>query len=311
MDEGKGSGYGKTILFGEHFVVHGVPAIASGISLRTTALVKPAEKYTLIDNRPETPGYKEKKMEMQADSMQRIFREFDFNPEASPVEIILGGDLIAMSGIGGSGASCVAIARALNDYLQRSLNDDEINKIGYEGEKGYHGNPSGLDNTVSTYGSLIWFVRQQPENLMERISLKEPVEVVIGNTGKVANTKAAVAGVKERKEKFPEKYAKIFGEAKELAVRARKALEDFDLKLVGELMNENHRLLQEIEVSSPELDQLVEIARSNGAWGAKMTGGGLGGVMLALTPGKELQEKVASAMEAAGFKVLRTAIGMR
>ena len=311
MEEGKGSGYGKTILFGEHFVVHGIPAIASGISLRTTALVKPAEKYILQDDRPETLGYKDKKMDMQKDSMQRIFKEFDFNPEENPVKIVLGGDLIAMSGIGGSGASCVAIARALNAYLERNLSDEEINKIGYEGEKGYHGNPSGLDNTVSTYGSLIWFKRQQPENLMERISLKEPVEVVIGNTGKVANTKAAVAGVKERKEKFPEKYAEIFKQAEALSVSAIKALEEFDLQEVGRLMNENHKLLQEIEVSSPELGQLVEIARTNGALGAKMTGGGLGGVMLALTPGKELQEKVASAMEAAGFKALRTAIGMK
>ncbi|MGD9131740.1 MAG: hydroxymethylglutaryl-CoA reductase, partial [Candidatus Bathyarchaeota archaeon] len=91
----------------------------------------------------------------------------------------------------------------------------------------------------------------------------------------------------------------------------RKALEEFDLRKVGELMDENHRLLQEIEVSCKELDYLVDLARKQGAFGAKMTGGGGGGCMLALTPGKDLQEAVAAAMEDEGFKVLRTKIGIQ
>ena len=91
--------------------------------------------------------------------------------------------------------------------------------------------------------------------------------------------------------------------------KARRALENYDLKAVGEYMNENHRLLQEIEVSCKELDFLVDLAREHGALGAKMTGGGLGGNMVALTPGTELQEKVAQAIEKEGFDVLRTRIG--
>ena len=84
----------------------------------------------------------------------------------------------------------------------------------------------------------------------------------------------------------------------------------FNLKKVGELMNENHRLLQEIEVSSKELDMLVDVARAQGAFGAKLTGGGGGGCMTALTPGKDLLGKVASAIENLGFEVLRTKIGV-
>ena len=96
-----------------------------------------------------------------------------------------------------------------------------------------------------------------------------------------------------------------------MAFTARKALEEFDLTKVGRLMNENHRLLQEIEVSCKELDYLVNLAREQGAFGAKLTGGGGGGCIVALTPGKDLQEAVATAIEQQGFKVLRTKIGIQ
>ena len=98
--------------------------------------------------------------------------------------------------------------------------------------------------------------------------------------------------------------------ARELAQQARKALEANDLEAVGRLMDKNHELLQSIEVSSGDLDFLVDVARQNGALGAKMTGGGLGGYMVALTPGEDIQEKVAKAMEKVGFEVLRTKIGV-
>jgi mevalonate kinase len=119
-----------------------------------------------------------------------------------------------------------------------------------------------------------------------------------------------VAGGEERKEKNPKNSNPLFEQAQELAVKGKSALAAFDLEKVGQLMNESHRLLQEIEVSCKELDYLVDLARKQGAVGAKMTGGGGGGCMLALTPGKELQEKVACAIENEGLQVLRTKIGV-
>jgi mevalonate kinase len=119
-----------------------------------------------------------------------------------------------------------------------------------------------------------------------------------------------VAGVAERKKNNPEKYNRLFRQAEELAFTAKKALQEFNLKKVGELMNENHRLLQEIEVSCEELDYLVDLAMKQGALGAKLTGGGGGGCMTALTPTIELQEKVAVAIENEGYEVLRTKIGV-
>lgn len=307
---GKGCGFGKVILFNEHFVVYGLPAIASAIRSATEAIVEPYEGkgWIIEDHRRATKGYKEEKLEMQKDSTERILRACGIDVEKNPIKIILQGDLIAASGIGASAASCVAIARALSDEFNLNFSDERINEIAYEGEKGYHGTPSGIDNTAATFGGLIWFKRGE-RNIIERLSIEKGVEIVMGNTGIVANTKLAVAGVRERKEKFPEKYAEIFKEAERVAYEAREALRRFDLETVGRLMDKNHSLLQSIEVSSKELDLLVNIARESGALGAKMTGGGLGGYMVALTPGKELQEKVAKAIEKEGFEVLRTKMG--
>ncbi len=307
---GEGTGYGKVILLNEHFVVYGVPSIVSAIDKATTATVERStgSGWTLEDNRPATLGYKKEKLEHQKESINLILKSAGIDPAKTPIKITFGGDLVAASGIGASAASCTALARALSDEFNLGLSDEQINELAYEGEKGYHGSPSGIDNTAATYGGLIWFVRGKP-NVMERIKIKRSVEVVMADTGIVANTKAAVAGVRERREKYPEKYEKIFNEAKELAFMARKALDDYELEAVGKLMDENHRQLQAIEVSCKELDFLVELARSNGAYGAKMTGGGLGGNMVALTPRKDLQDKVARAIKKEGFEVLMTRIG--
>jgi len=222
------------------------------------------------------------------------------------LEIWLGGDLRAASGGGASAASCTAIARAIADEFGLDYTDEQINNVAYEGEKGYHGIPSGIDNTAATFGGLVWF----QSGKMERLKMKEPVEIVMGNTGIVANTKKAVEGVRERKEKYRQKYDRIFKDATELVHKARDAIVNENLKEIGHYMDKNHELLQEIEVSCKELDFLVEVARDNGAYGAKMTGGGLGGYMVALTPGKELQEEVSKAIEKEGFYVLQTRIGV-
>jgi mevalonate kinase len=310
---GEGIGFGKAILFNEHFVVYGVPAIVSAIGKYTVAKAHPfsENRLELIDNRNATPGYKSDKKDQQQDSIRRIIEKMnlDFSKNEG-VEVELAGTLYAASGIGASAASCVAIARALSEYYQLDLSDDDINDIAFEGEKGYHGTPSGIDNTASTFGGLIWFEKKEPQ-VMERIDLQNPVEIVMGNTGKVADTTAAVAGVRQRKEQHPEKYDEIFKRAENIAYLAKQAFFDEDLHEIGKLMNENHKLLQQIEVSSKELDFLVKLAREYGAFGAKLTGGGLGGNIIALTPGRKLQDEVANAIEKEGFQTLKTSIGVK
>ena len=310
---GKGSGYGKVILFGEHFVVHGVPGIVSAIDSTTDAEVeKMGSRIVVKDERKTARGYSEEKRLQQLESIERMLKAMGIDPE-TPFSIWIGGTLPGFSGLGASAASSVAIARAITEELGMIMPDEKINEVAYEAEKAYAGNPSGIDNTAATFGGLMWFQKNMMggANIIERIGIKKPVEIVIGSTGKVANTKAMVEGVAERKLANPEKYESLFKQAEALAYEGRKALEANNLKEMGELMNENHRLLQEIEVSSQELDLLVDIARKQGAFGAKLTGGGGGGCMIALTPATELQEQVASTIEKAGFEVLRTKIGVK
>ncbi len=309
---GKGAGFGKVILFGEHFVVHGVPGIVSAIDSATDAEVKQTGSELVIrDERKAATGYAEEKRLQQIESIERMLKKMGLDPKM-PLNIWVGGTLPGFSGLGASAASSVAIARAIAEELSLNLSDEEVNQIAYEAEKAYAGNPSGIDNTAATYGGLMWFKKNLTGGSasVEKLSIRKPVEIVIGSTGKVANTKAMVTGVAERKNKHPEKYNQIFKQAENLTYAGRKALEGYDLEKVGELMNENHRLLQEIEVSSNELDLLVDISRKNSAFGAKLTGGGGGGCMVALTPGKELQEKVAVAIEKEGYEALRTKIGV-
>jgi mevalonate kinase len=310
---GKGSGYGKVILFGEHFVVHGVPGIVSAIDSTTDAEVeKTGSRIVVKDERKTAKGYSEEKRLQQLESIERMLKAMGIDPE-TPLNIWIGGTLPGFSGLGASAASSVAIARAIAKEFDMIVPDEKINEVAYEAEKAYAGNPSGIDNTAATFGGLMWFQKNMMggANIIERIGIKKPVEIVIGSTGKVANTKAMVEGVAERKLANPQKYESLFKQAEALAYEGRKALEANNLKKMGELMNENHRLLQKIEVSSQELDLLVNVARKQGAFGAKLTGGGGGGCMIALTPTTELQERVASAIEKAGFEVLRTKIGVK
>ena len=308
--KGESIGFGKVILFNEHFVVYGIPSIVSAVGKYTVAKVEPYDKkeLKLEDLRKATPNYKEDKLKQQKDSLDRILKKMNIDVSKNGLKITLEGNLYCASGIGASAASCVAIARALSNYFDMNLSDDEINDIAYEGEMGYHGTPSGVDNTASTFGGLIWFQKGKT-NVIEKISVQNPVEIVIGNTGKVADTTAAVEGVRERKEKYPQKYQEIFNRAENITYLAKDALQDGDYKEVGKLMNESHKLLQQIEVSSKELDFLVNVARGQGAIGAKLTGGGLGGNMIALTPGRDLQENVANAIEKEGFQTVKTVIG--
>lgn len=304
----EGSGYGKVILLGEHFVVYDIPAIASAINDITTATIEKSDKYELVDNRPATEGYKTKKQGEMDRSMKLILDFMKIDVEKTPVKITLSGNLFCTSGIGASAAMATAVARAFSDYFDLGLNEEQINRISYEGEKGSAGTPSGIDNTCATFGGLIWFKKGEP-SVMEPIKIKQPVEIVMGNTGLTSETKEVVADVKKKKEANEEEFEKIFAEQKEVINQARSALESYDMKKLGELMNRNQELLEKIGVSCPELEDLIKTARENGSLGAKLTGTGRGGYMIALTPGKELQEKVASAIEAKGFKVLKTSIG--
>lgn len=311
---GEGSGFGKTILFGEHFVVYGLPAIASALGDTTTATVERAQlvegqKYVLVDNRPATPNYKVQKRGEYEALIENVLNFMGVN---EGIKITLAGSLFAASGVGASAACAAALARAINDEFSLGWNDEKINDAAFEGEKGPHGTPSGIDNTAAVYGGLILFRKnlEGGQNTMDKMRMKAPVEIVLGNSGKTSSTKEVVADVKRLKEEKPDELSVIFDEYAILADDAKSALPENNLPLVGRLMNKNHELLQKINVSCAELDELAETALAAGALGAKLTGTGRGGLMVALTPGRELQEKVAKAIEEKGYSAMKTRIGV-
>jgi mevalonate kinase len=311
---GKGLAFGKTILIGDSFVLREVPAIVSSIPFETECVVErlnEGQGWILEDNRTEVPGYKEKKKDQQVDSINRILEVMKVDAQKNPLKITYGGSLLAGSGVGASAASCVSLARALNDEFHLNLSIEEINHIGWEGEFAYHGTPSGVDNTTSTYGGLILYHIKNGQKTWEHINLKEPVEVVLGNSGVTANTSKLDAHVKAQQEKEPDLFKGRLQTVSDQAFEMKKALEDYDLGKVGQIMTANHKILIDMDLSHEKLIYLCNMAIDLGAFGAKVTGGGRGGYMNALTPGKELQEKVASAMEKEGYKVVRAKIGVR
>jgi len=310
---GIGKGFGKTILFGEHFVVYGLPAIASALGSYTTADVKVIEGngWIVNDQRPATPGYKKQKFNEAMQSVKNVINFLKIDVETQKLEIIFAGDLIAASGVGASAAQCTSLARALNDTFNLNLDDEKINEAAYDGEKAYHGTPSGIDNTVSTYGGLIWFVKNLSggKNTIDLLQTPKKTPLVIANSGITASTAKVVADVKRLKDENPKEFEKIFSEYDSLSIKAKKALLEGDINTIGDLMNQNHKLLQKITVSGEINDKLVNIAIKNGALGAKMTGTGRGGLVIALAKNEKIQENIAKSIKNEGYDAWKTIIG--
>ena len=259
----KGTGFGKTILIGDQFVLEEVPAIVSAISYETETTVerlKSGTGWTLEDNRIEVPGYKEKKKEQQAKSIDKIIEVMKIDVKKNPIKITVGGTLLAGSGVGASAASCVSLARALNAEFNLGYSIEEINRTAWQGEFPYHGVASGVDNTASTYGGLLLFYLKNKEQHFEKIKTPKPFEIVLANSGITANT-ALLDEFSERQKKenpalFASRMKLITDQGKEM----KKALEAGDLKAVGNIMTTNHKLLGEMEFSHEILDKMCKSA---------------------------------------------------
>ena len=213
-------------------------------------------------------------------------------------------------GLGGSAAMAVAVIRAVGRHFDKSLSDDEVNALAFECEKIAHGTPSGLDNTLATYGRFMMFKKGDPPE-MRPLEVPRPIPIVIGITGVESLTAAMVAKVRRSWEGNPALYERIFAEIDGLTEAAIESIESYDLPRLGELMNVAQGLLNALGVSSWELEELVQIARDRGALGAKLTGSGGGGAMVALCPDDDsaVQEAVADGMRRAGYRALVTEIG--
>jgi mevalonate kinase len=281
----KASAPGKIILFGEHAVVYGYPALAVPV-MQVQAEVR-IDKIFSPGIRLNAPNIQlNEKLDALAPShpLAATVRNTLAALEVvslSGISILIRSSIPVASGLGSGAAVSVAIIRALAKHLNKDLTDEQVSALAFETEKLYHGTPSGIDNNVVTYAKPVYFVKDQP---VEILQVKKPFTIVIGDTGIPASTKESVRHVRVQRHKKPERYETLFAAIESIANTARQLIENGMPESFGPLMDENHALLRNMLVSSPELDHLVETARKAGALGAKMSGGGRGGNMIALVP---------------------------
>jgi mevalonate kinase len=304
---------GKIILFGEHAVVYGRPALAVPVTqVRAAVDIWPSEYRGVWIDAPDIRVKAELKTLPHDDPLPTVLRQLfaSFRLDPFPnLNIRIASTIPVASGLGSGAAVSVALIRALASYLGRPMPDEEVNDLAFELEKIYHGTPSGIDNTVITYAKPVYFMRGKP---MQTFIPRKPFTIVIGDTGVSAPTRQSVADLRRLWEKDQRLWEGIFTEVGEIVDEARRAIEFGRIKELGELMDRNHALLQHMTVSSPELEQLVEAARTAGALGAKLSGGGRGGNMIALVePATEtsLRTMKNCLLEAGARHVIATRVG--
>ncbi len=302
------AGHGKAILLGEHAVVYGRHAIAAPVPLAIQAKVED------IDDGVELliPRWGvEHRLSMQrrpAQSFEEpvglILDKLGLKDRPMRVEVFP--NVPRAMGLGGSAAIAVAIIRAIDLHFELGLSDEEVNELAFECEKVAHGTPSGVDNTMATYGRFLLYRPGKPP-LVEPLEVERPIPIVIGMSGVESLTAKTVAHVRTAWKRNKTLYERIFDEIDSLVLQGVEAIRSYDLEQLGELMNINHGLLNALQVSSWELEELIQIARDNGAVGAKLTGGGGGGSMIALCP--ENTSGVIEAMQEAGYQAMEVSIG--
>ena len=305
-----GVGYGKVVLLGEHAVVYGRHAIAAPVPLTIKALVEDYDEGIHLIIPRWGVEYQLAANPHDRRSFERpagvVLDKLGLSGRGMRIEVFP--EVPRSMGLGGSAAMAVAIVRALDKHFKLGLSDDEVNCLAFESEKVAHGSPSGLDNTLACYGRPIVF-RAGDTPLIEPLNIRKPIPAVIGMTGYEGLTAKTVGRVREAWLKDQKLYERIFDQIDALTLRGVQAIQDNDVKLLGELMNICHGMLNALQVSTPELEKLVDISRENGALGAKLTGGGGGGSIIAVCGGDTTP--IVNAIRAAGFQAMAVNLGAK
>ena len=299
------SAAGKAILFGEHAVVYGRSAIAVPLSdLRATVEITdlaPGQGILFeardlgiqfgMENAPD----REAALPLQV-TVRNTLRYLGLRSKEAAWRLVVTSDVPVARGLGSGTAVATALVRTVAAHCGREIPPADLSTLVFETEVLLHGTPSGIDNTVVAYETPLSFRRgKSPEFL----TCGAPLTLILADTGVVSRTRDAVSAVRAGWRAAPERYDACFDAIDAMVAEAREALAAGDGPALGRLMDANQARLVELEVSSPELDALVAAARTAGAWGAKLSGGGRGGFMVALVP-PERREHVSAALSAAG-----------
>ena len=301
---------GKIILFGEHAVVYGQPAIAIPVN-------KVSATARVIPNLDTDPGnVRIQAPDIQLDSAlselpldHPIATAVRLVQNASEVDTLPGITLQISStipmaaGMGSSAAISIAIIRALSDFLGASLSADQVSTLAYQVEKIQHGTPSGIDNNVISHQKPVYFIRDEP---VEHLEIEAPTYWVIADSGEKTPTRETVADVRKLYDSDPERLGELFNQIGTITQNARASLIKGDVDKLGHLMNANQNLLEQINLNSPALQHLINTARKAGAKGAKLSGGGRGGNIIALASADNIDQIERALLNAGAKHVITT-----
>jgi hydroxymethylglutaryl-CoA reductase len=304
---GLAAGHGKVILLGEHAVVYGRHAIAAPVPLAIQSQIEDIKdgieimiprwgvEQTLHPHAREPQSFDQ--------PFAMILGKLELNDRSMRITVFA--NVPRAMGLGGSAAIAVSIIRAMDQHFRLGLSNEEVNSLAFECEKVAHGTPSGIDNTMATYGELLLYRKGEPP-LIRKLKTPDAITMVIGMSGVESLTAKMVAGVRRAWERNQAMYERIFDGIDDLSKQGVKAIQAYDLDHLGELMNVCQGLLNSLQVSSWEIEEMIQIARNNGALGAKLTGGGGGGSIIALCP--ENAGAVVDALEHAGYHAMEVKI---
>jgi len=314
----------KIILLGEHFVVYGEPAIVLAIDRRAyaTADYRKDKRLNFRSVNLNLAGYFENgifKIEQGDEREARL----KFEPVKLAVEKVLqnyrknvgldieiNSTIPVAAGLGSSAAVVTAVTAAVGTLLNLKLSKEDVFRITYEAEKVVHGTPSGVDPAISTFGGTLLF---QIDTGFKPLEVKTDMPLIIGDTGVERSTRVQIEKVRNIMDNYPRVADPLKKAAREVVLRAIDALKENDLKTLGELMNINQALLYAVGVSDESLEWLINASKRAGALGAKLTGAGGGGCMIALANNEKLQQVSEAIMRAGGrpFMARKTDEGVK
>lgn len=318
----RGTAHGKVILFGEHAVVFGVPALAVGIERGASADAEPSadsagpsslrvrEWNVTVNDGDDTQPLGRALRDVLA-ATRKSQREAGAEPVGS-MTVEASADLPPGGGLGCSAALGVAVARALDPTATPEAIAVRVDAW----ERVFHGNPSGIDAAVASLGGCVFFQRQAQaadgnagEPTIERVRVPVAVHLCVGNTGQSSSTKSMVEAVARMRQRRPAIVQRTFDAIHTLVKNARLAIEASDARAIGQLLDLNQMLLSSLFVSTPEIEQMCATARAAGAVGAKLTGAGGGGCVVAMVEDAARGAKVLEAWKSEGFEGFATTFG--
>ncbi|HEV2389538.1 MAG TPA: mevalonate kinase [Nitrososphaerales archaeon] len=289
---------GKVIISGEHFVVHGATAIAAAIERRVRVEASRNDRLTVGSRLSDPAALKPARKVVES-----LYKARNAEPRVS---ITISSDLAEGSGLGSSAATMVAVAGAIGALEGWGLGSADLARAGDAGERIIHGNPSGIDAMASATGGVILFTRGRKPR---RVELKAPVTLLVAFSGKKRNTGRLISRVAGMKESYPSLFASLCEGATLVSSLCAEALVKGDQPSLGTLMTFNHAVLARVGASNERLDQLVDLCLRSGCLGAKLTGAGGGGSVLAVPPADPKRRKaLVKALKSEGHESFFTQI---